>query len=177
MGDTAGADGTGGGASWPDLSGRLTNGGHVLAVRVYYEDTDFTGVVYHAAYLRFAERGRSDFLRLLGIRHAELDAGRDGERLAFAVRHMELDFHAPARIDDLLEVETRLVEARGARLVLDQTVRRGVTRLFRARVTIAVISADGRPRRLPQDLAGLLAGHRGAGEAAAGDADGPVSEG
>jgi len=136
----------------------------VLAVRVYYEDTDFTGVVYHAAYLKFIERGRSDFLRLCGIHHARLADGAHGEALAFAVRHMEIDFHAPARIDDLLEVTTRLDTARGARLVLVQEVRRGDDVLFSARVTVAVISAQGRPRRLPADLAARLApgGHDGA---------------
>ncbi|MAA98792.1 MAG: tol-pal system-associated acyl-CoA thioesterase [Stappia sp.] len=149
--------GSRGEADWPDLAGRLTDDGHVLPVRIYYEDTDFSGVVYHAAYLKFAERGRSDFLRLCGIHHAALEAGEHGESLAFAVRHMELDFHAPARIDDLLEVETRLREARGARLVLDQSIRRGGTLLFHASVTVVVISAQGRPRRLPAGLAERLA--------------------
>lgn len=143
---------------WPDIAGRLDAGRHVLALRVYYEDTDFTGIVYHAAYLKFAERGRSDFLRLCGIHHSELAAGAHGEKLAFAVRHMEIDFLAPARIDDLLEVETRLGEARGARIVLDQQVRRGDTALFTARVTVAVISPEGRPRRLPAALVARLAG-------------------
>ena len=143
---------------WPDLAGRLEAGRHVLPVRVYYEDTDFTGVVYHAAYLKFAERGRSDFLRLCGIDHSELASGAHGEPLAFAVRHMEIDFHAPARIDDLLEVETHLREARGARIVLAQEVRREGVLLFAAAVTVAVISPEGRPRRLPEALAARLAG-------------------
>lgn len=143
---------------WPDLAGRLEAGRHVLPVRVYYEDTDFTGVVYHAAYLKFAERGRSDFLRLCGIHHNELACGAHGEPLAFAVRHMEIDFHAPARIDDLLEVATHLREARGARIVLAQEVRREGVLLFAAAVTVAVISPEGRPRRLPEALAARLAG-------------------
>ncbi|WP_067218743.1 tol-pal system-associated acyl-CoA thioesterase [Stappia indica] len=143
---------------WPDLAGRLEAGRHVLPVRVYYEDTDFTGVVYHAAYLKFAERGRSDFLRLCGIHHNELASGAHGEPLAFAVRHMEIDFHAPARIDDLLEVATHLREARGARIVLAQEVRREGVLLFAAAVTVAVISPEGRPRRLPEALAARLAG-------------------
>lgn len=141
---------------WPDISGRLEAGRHVLALRVYYEDTDFTGVVYHAAYLKFAERGRSDFLRLCGIHHRALQEGDHGEPLAFAVRRMEVDFLAPARIDDLLEVVTRLEEARGARIVLAQDVRRGGAALFTARVTVAVISPEGRPRRLPEALAARL---------------------
>ena len=149
---------TGEAGSWPDLAGRLTADGHVLPVRVYYEDTDFTGVVYHAAYLKFIERGRSDFLRLCGIHHAELSDGVHGEVLAFAVRRMEIDFHAPARVDDLLEIVTRLESARGARLCLTQEVRRAETLLFSASVTVAVISAEGRPRRLPARLAARLQG-------------------
>jgi acyl-CoA thioester hydrolase len=141
---------------WPDISGRLQAGRHVLALRVYYEDTDFTGLVYHAAYLKFAERGRSDFLRLCGIHHRALQEGEHGDPLAFAVRRMEIDFLAPARIDDLLEVTTRLEEARGARIVLAQEVQRGGAALFTARVTVAVISPDGRPRRLPEALAARL---------------------
>lgn len=153
-GDLQGEDFQGG--DWPDISGRLEAGRHVLALRVYYEDTDFTGLVYHAAYLKFAERGRSDFLRLCGIHHRALQEGEHGDPLAFAVRRMEIDFLAPARIDDLLEVVTRLEEARGARIVLAQEVRRGGAALFTARVTVVVISPDGRPRRLPEALAARL---------------------
>lgn len=148
--------------AWPGVSGRLTAQGHVLPVRVYYEDTDFTGVVYHAAYLKFMERGRSDFLRLCGIHHREMHAGEHGEPLAFAARHMEIDFLKPARIDDLLEVDTRLDEAKGARVVLAQTVSCGGQILVGARVTIAVISKDGRPRRLPALLLARLQGGSGA---------------
>ena len=86
---------------WPDLAGRLVPGGHVLPVRVYFEDTDFSGVVYHGSYIRFMERGRSDFLRLLGVGHHALDSGEHGESLAFAVRKLVVDFLKPARIDDL----------------------------------------------------------------------------
>lgn len=146
------------GQDWPDLSGAMRGGGHVLPVRVYYEDTDFSGVVYHASYLRFMERGRSDFLRLTGIHHHELDSGAAGERLAFAVRHMDIDFLRPARIDDVLEIRTRCIEARGARLRLVQEVRRGDDVLVEARVMAAVINGDGRPRRLPADLAQRLGG-------------------
>ncbi|WP_417687019.1 tol-pal system-associated acyl-CoA thioesterase [Roseibium sp.] len=144
---------------WPDLSGRMTDGEHVLPVRVYYEDTDFTGIVYHGSYVRFFERGRSDFLRLAGIHHAQLKAGNDGSSLAFAVRRMGLEFHRPATIDDLLEVRTRLVSQRGARIELLQTIARQGELLVEADVMVAVITADGRPTRLPavhQDrLAGL----------------------
>ncbi|MTI16598.1 tol-pal system-associated acyl-CoA thioesterase [Rhodobacteraceae bacterium RKSG542] len=143
--------------SWPDLAGRLEEGVHKLGVRVYYEDTDFTGVVYHAAYLKFIERGRSDFLRLCGIHHHELGDGVHGDPLAFAVRHMDIDFLKPARIDDVLEVVTRLESYKGARFVLVQSVMRNENVLFTAKVTVAVISPDGRPRRLPAALAERLA--------------------
>ena len=94
------------GDTWPDLAGRLIPGGHVLPVRVYFEDTDFSGVVYHGAYIRYMERGRSDYLRKLGVGHDALDRGEHGEPLAFAVRRIAVEFLRPARIDDVLEVET-----------------------------------------------------------------------
>jgi acyl-CoA thioester hydrolase len=134
---------------WPDLAGRLVDGGHVLPVRVYYEDTDFSGVVYHASYLRFFERGRTDFLRLLGIGHAAMAAGGFGSARAFAVRSMTLDFRRPATIDDVLEVTTRRAELTGARIVLDQAIARAGEVLVTAAVTVAVIDGDGRPCRLP----------------------------
>ena len=141
---------------WPDLAGRLEQGQHVLPVRVYYEDTDFTGIVYHGAYVRFFERGRSDFLRLCGIHHRELH-GRDGAPgLAFAVRAMALDFKKPARIDDVLDVRTRLIDHKGARISLEQRILRGEDLLVGASVTVAVITLDGRPTRLPEDLAQKL---------------------
>lgn len=138
--------------AWPDLSGRITDFGHILPVRVYYEDTDFSGIVYHASFLRFIERGRSDYIRLLGIHHHELDQGTDEERVAFAVRHMDIDFLKPARIDDVLDVETRVFAIKGARMVLDQCVMREGQELFRARVTVVAISRDGRPKRMPVAL-------------------------
>ena len=134
---------------WPDLAGRLTDFGHHQMIRVYYEDTDFSGIVYHASYLRFIERGRSDYIRLLGVHHSELDAGIDGERLAMAVRHMDIDFLKSAHIDDILTVETRVGEIKGARMILDQRILRGEELLFTARVTVVVINREGRPRRLP----------------------------
>jgi acyl-CoA thioester hydrolase len=137
---------------WPDLAGRLVEDGHVLPVRVYFEDTDFSGVVYHASYLRFLERGRSDFLRLAGIGHGALDEGGEGEPLAFAVRHMELDFLKSARIDDVLEVLTRMADISGARIVLHQAVMLEGTVLVEAKVTVALVNRAGRARRLPEDL-------------------------
>jgi acyl-CoA thioester hydrolase len=133
---------------------------HVFPVRIYHEDTDHTGVVYHASYLRLIERARSEWARGLGLDQGRLLA----EGTALAVRRMEADWLAPARYDDLLEVETGVEGATGARLVLLQEVRRGGLPLFRARVTLAAVGAGGRPRRLP----GLMAGAGGEARAAAG---------
>lgn len=138
--------------AWPDIAGRLTPGGHLLAVRIYFEDTDFSGVVYHASFIRFLERARSDMLRQLGISHESLDGGEFGERLAFAVRHIDIAFLKPARIDDILEVGTTVTKSAGARLILDQTIRRDAHTLVNASVTIVMINAAGRARKLPAEL-------------------------
>ena len=137
---------------WPDLAGRLTDYGHEMAVRVYYEDTDFSGIVYHASFLRFIERGRSDYIRLLGVHHSELDKEGEHERLAFAVRHMDIHYLKPARIDDVLLIETRVDEVKGARMIIDQCIKCGDTILFTARVTVVMINREGRPRRIPERL-------------------------
>ena len=121
---------------------------HRFPVRIYYEDTDFSGNVYHAAYLKFFERGRTEFLRDLGIHHYELAE----QGIAFAVRSMELDFIAAARIDDQLMVRTIVVESTGVRLVLDQTIARGETLLTKARVLVVANKTSGGPARLPADL-------------------------
>ena len=136
--------------SWPGLAGRISNGVHVLPIRVYYEDTDFSGAVYHANYLKFCERARSDCLRLSGVHHHRL------EDRSFVVRRMVCDFLKPARIDDVLEVETRFVTAAGARLELSQRVVRRNETLFRTDVTVALVDGQGRPKRLPQAMADLL---------------------
>ena len=138
------------------LSGRLTDYGHALDVRVYFEDTDFSGVVYHARYLHFLERGRTDFLRLKGIGHRALAEGAFGEPMAFAVRHMDIDFLRPARIDDVLTVETRTVLLGGARIILDQRIFAGDTMLVEAKVKVAVISPEGKPRRMPEAVSAIL---------------------
>lgn len=143
--------------AWPDLAGRIGGGRHVLPIRVYYEDTDFSGAVYHANYLKFCERGRSDCLRLLGIHHRELHWHQTQGRMGFVVRRMACEFLKPARIDDLLEVETRFVEMAGARMELEQKVRCGGDSLFAARVTVALVDAQGRPRRMPRDMAKAMA--------------------
>ena len=124
---------------------------HAFAVRVYYEDTDFSGNVYHAAYLKFMERARTELLRAQGIYHAEL--GREG--LAFAVRSMQLDFRAAAHIDDVLRVETTVLGASGARLQLGQSVWRESQLLLDAQVVVVAITREGRPTRLPPRLRGL----------------------
>lgn len=133
------------------LSGELTESGHRLHARVYYADTDFSGVVYHARYLEFLERGRSDFLRLAGVHHTELADGVHGERIVWVVRRMEIDFRAPARIDDILTVETRTKEISGARITMSQTIRRGDALLIEAKVEAAIIAENGKPRRFPKD--------------------------
>ena len=137
---------------WPDLAGRMTDEGHVLPVRVYFEDTDFSGVVYHGAYVRFMERGRSDFLRLLGIGHQALARGDHGEGLAFAVRRMRIEFIKPARIDDRIEVRTLVEALTGARVRAVQTIERDGVVLVSANVEVALINADGQPRRLPTSV-------------------------
>ena len=117
---------------------------HRHEVRVYYEDTDFSGAVYHAAYLHFFERGRTEFLRAEGIHHSELAK----EGIAFAVRTMEIAFERAAHIDDLLTVETAVVDVSGARLTLEQTISRGAEVITRAKVVVVAIR-DGRAARLP----------------------------
>lgn len=121
---------------------------HRLPIRVYYEDTDFSGNVYHAAYLHFFERGRTEFLRDLGIHHSELV--RDG--IAFAVRAMQIDFAAAAHIDDLLEVATEVGSATSARLNLVQTIRRDGAEITRASVQVVAIRLGGGATRLPEAL-------------------------
>ena len=138
------------------LSGVLTPFGHRIMARVYYADTDFSGVVYHARYLEFLERGRSDFLRLAGVHHTELAIGKHGEALAWVVKRMELDFRASARIDDVLTIDTRTQNISGARIHMAQQIRRGGDLLIEARVEAAVVSADGRPRRFPKEWQGVL---------------------
>ncbi|WP_421872072.1 tol-pal system-associated acyl-CoA thioesterase [Nitratireductor rhodophyticola] len=133
------------------LSGELTDFGHRLVARVYFADTDFTGVVYHARYLEFLERGRSDFLRLAGVHHTELADGKHGEVLSWVVRRMEIDFRQPARVDDIVTVETRTEAISGARIQMAQRLLRGGNVLVEAKVEAAIIGASGRPRRFPKE--------------------------
>ena len=133
-----------------ELAGELTASGHLLRQRVYYEDTDFSGIVYHARYLHFLERGRTDFLRLAGIHHAEIGAGLHGEALVWVVRRMNIDFVSPARIDDILAISTRVEEISGARIVMAQQVHCDDRLLIEARVEAAIVNGDGKPRRFPK---------------------------
>ncbi len=131
----------------------MTAAPHRIAVRVYYEDTDFSGNVYHASYLRFMERGRTEFLRELGIHHSELMA----EGIAFAVRAMHIDFIGAAKIDDSLTVATAIQGFTGARLALVQTISRGETPLARAEVVVVAIKVGGGAARMPKALRDRLA--------------------
>ena len=120
---------------WPDLAGRIEGETHVLPVRVYFEDTDCAGVVYHANFLKFCERARSDFIRLLGIDANSLANPEQGEPSVFVVRRVEIDYLKPGRMDDVLEIVTSCAEIGSASLVLQQDVRRDGTLLARALVT------------------------------------------
>jgi acyl-CoA thioester hydrolase len=134
-------------------SGRILAGAHSLLIRVYYEDTDAAGIVYHANYLRFAERARTEMLRLLGIEQEKL---RAEQGVAFAVRRCTVDYRAPARLDDEIEVETRLVQLRRASLDIDHRIRRRGRELAQLAVQVACIDAAGRPTRLPLPLRAAL---------------------
>jgi acyl-CoA thioester hydrolase len=135
------------------LDGVIRDGQHHMQVRVYYEDTDFSGIVYHANYLRFMERGRTNYLRLLGADQRALfaEAASEASGFAFVVRSMQLEFLKPAKMDDLLDVVTRSVDVKGASILLAQQVLRGDDLLIEAKVRVAFISG-GRARPIPKPL-------------------------
>ena len=135
------------------LDGEIRDGRHHQPVRVYYEDTDFSGVVYHASYLRFMERGRSNYLRLLGADQRALfeEALKEAPGFAFVVRSMQIDFRKPARMDDLLTIVTEPQEVMGASVILHQRVLRDDETLVEARVQVAFVSG-GRARPIPKAL-------------------------
>jgi acyl-CoA thioester hydrolase len=135
------------------LDGEIRDGRHVLIVRVYYEDTDFTGIVYHANYLRYMERGRTNYLRLLGADHRALfeETEQEAPGFAFVVRAMNIDFLKPARMDDVLEVHTEPQEVRGASISVRQRIVRGEDVLIDALVRVAFVSG-GRARPIPKPL-------------------------
>ena len=171
--------------SSPSLDGEIVNGRHVMAIRVYYEDTDFSGIVYHANFLRFMERGRTNYLRLLGAEQSalfaeavaeargafssEVDAGSRQENatnqktgFAFVVRSMQLEFLRPARMDDILTVTTTPHEVKGASMMLAQEVRRGDELLIEAKVKVAFVS-EGRALPIPKALRLLMKADQDAG--------------
>jgi acyl-CoA thioester hydrolase len=135
------------------LDGEIRDGRHHQPVRVYYEDTDFSGVVYHASYLRFMERGRTNYLRLLGADQRALfeEVAKEAPGFAFVVRSMQIDFRKPARMDDVLEIVSTTAEVKGASVVLHQQVMRGEEMLVGARVQVAFVSG-GRARPIPKPL-------------------------
>jgi acyl-CoA thioester hydrolase len=135
------------------LDGEIRDGRHVLVVRVYYEDTDFTGIVYHANYLRYMERGRTNYLRLIGADHRALFEATEKEApgFAFVVRSMNIDFLKPGRMDDVLDIVTEPEEVKGASVTLRQRVMRGDELLVSASVRVAFVSA-GRARPIPKPL-------------------------
>jgi acyl-CoA thioester hydrolase len=135
------------------LDGEIRDGRHVLTVRVYYEDTDFTGIVYHANYLRFMERGRTNYLRLIGADHRLLfeAAEKEAPGFAFVVRSMTIDFRKPARMDDILEIVSEPSEVKGASVTIHQRVMRGDELLVEAHVRVAFVSG-GRAKPIPKPL-------------------------
>jgi acyl-CoA thioester hydrolase len=152
------------------LDGEMRDGRHWLTVRVYYEDTDFTGIVYHANYLRYMERGRTNHLRLLGADHRALfeETAKEAPGYAFVVRAMKIEYLKPARMDDVLDVVTEPEEVKGASITLRQRVMRGAELLVEAHVRVAFI-AGGRARPIPKPLRAAMqadwvrfgaAGHR-----------------
>jgi acyl-CoA thioester hydrolase len=135
-------------------AGRFVGREHRLPVRVYYEDTDFTGIVYHANYVRYFERGRSDFLRLAGLSHSDLLGRADPG--AFVITRLNIAFRKAARIDDALVVRTTYDTIKGARLTITQVVTRGDEVIATAEVEAACVTPGGRPRRPQADLVALL---------------------
>jgi acyl-CoA thioester hydrolase len=135
------------------LDGVIRDGRHIMPVRVYYEDTDFSGIVYHANYLRFMERGRSNHLRLLGADQRALfdQTEREAPGFAFVVRSMTIEFLKPARMDDVLDVVTEYEEVKGASILLRQQIRRGADLLVEAHVRVAFV-CDGKARPIPKPL-------------------------
>lgn len=146
------------------LDGAIIDGRHVMQLRVYYEDTDFSGIVYHANYLRFMERGRTNYLRLLGADQSALfaEARSEAPGFAFVVRAMQIEFLRSATMDDVLTVITMPHEVRGASMTLSQEVRRGEELLIEAKVKVAFVSG-GRARPIPKALRALMKADQEAG--------------
>jgi acyl-CoA thioester hydrolase len=147
------------------LDGEIRAGRHTMQVRVYYEDTDFSGAVYHASYLRFMERGRTNYLRLLGADQRALfeETAKEAPGFAFVVRTMQIEFLKSARMDDVLDIATTTVEVKGASVVLQQEVRRADELLIDARVRVAFVSG-GRARPIPKPLRDAMRGDQATAE-------------
>jgi acyl-CoA thioester hydrolase len=139
----------------PKGLGTLDGKTHILPISVYYEDTDLSGFVYHANYLRYMERGRTEFFRLSGI--SKMAGLEDEEPTAWAVRSIQVDYHRPARLDDAIQVRTTLIALSGARLKVIQRVTLDETVLVEGRVEACVATLTGKPRRLPKNVAQTLA--------------------
>jgi acyl-CoA thioester hydrolase len=141
------------------LDGEIRGGRHVMTVRVYYEDTDFTARVYHASFLRFMERGRTNYLRLLGADHRALfeQARKEAPGFAFVVRSMMIEFLGPAHMDDVLQIVTAPGEVKGASVTLVQRIERQGKILVEARVRVACV-AGGKAQRIPEALRVALGG-------------------
>ena len=150
------------------LDGVIRDGAHHQQLRVYYEDTDFSGIVYHASYLRFMERGRTNYLRLIGADHRALfeQAAQEAPGFAFVVRHMSIDFKKPAHMDDVLDIVTTPEEVKGASAMLHQQVMRDGVLLVEARVQVAFVSG-GRARPIPKPLRIAMKADQEAGGATA----------
>ncbi len=133
-------------------TGTLHESSHTRTERVYFEHTDFSGVVYHSRYLDFMEHGRSDYVRMLGVHHSEMAHGAYGESLAFAVHRIEIDYKAAAKIDDVLKVETERGVLKGLRLTFNQRIWRENDLLLQAVVTVVLMNPEGKPRRFPSKL-------------------------
>ena len=128
---------------------------HRISVRVYYEDTDLAGIVYYANYLKFIERGRSEYVREIGVDQTRL---KDEAGIVFAVRRVEADYLKPAKFDDVLDVVTTVESVSGVRLVMRQVVERGGEPLFEALVTLVALGESGGPARLPTEIRQAFAG-------------------
>jgi acyl-CoA thioester hydrolase len=138
----------------PSLDGEIRGGRHHQRVRVYYEDTDFTGIVYHANYLRYMERGRTEFFRLAGISRARLE---DDEPTAWTLRRVAVEFFRPARLDDRIALHSVLTEVSGARIKVLQRIRLGEALLVEGRIEACITTLTGKPRRLPKIVFQTLA--------------------
>jgi len=136
--------------SEPSGLGRFEGRTHILPIRVYYEDTDLSGVVYHANYLRYMERGRTEFFRLAGI--SKMASLEEAEPTAWTLRTASLQFFKPARLEDLIEVRTLCPHLSGARLQADQKIYAGDTLLVHGTVEACMMTLSGKPRRIPQSV-------------------------